>query len=158
MRIDHHIARGRFREQVSLGGLTGLTKTGIYLFRLPPGVTSMALHWHENSDEWMYILDVGEGAVLLVWERGDEKSREEIVPKEVAVQNGDFIGFPLGVERAHALKAGSKELVYLVGSDQGSADVCHYSMEGKRTDYTVDEATGKIVGATRDEDIFKPST
>ncbi|KAI0747238.1 hypothetical protein C8Q80DRAFT_1345434 [Daedaleopsis nitida] len=150
----HHIATDRFQDIVSLGALTGLTKTGIHIYRLPPGMTSMALHWHESTDEWMYILNGGEGAVLLAWERGEEKSKEEIVPKEVAVKDGDFLGFRAGLELAHALKAGTTELVYLVGGERGSADVCHYPMEGKRLDETVDEATGKIVEETKDEDLF----
>ncbi|KAI0747252.1 hypothetical protein C8Q80DRAFT_830207 [Daedaleopsis nitida] len=115
----HNIATDRFQDQVLLGAITGLTKTGIYLYRLPPGMTSMALHWHESTDEWMYILNGGEGAALLVWERGEEKSKEEIVPKEVVVKDGDFLGFRAGVERAHALKAGTTELVYLVGARGG---------------------------------------
>ncbi|KAI0747227.1 hypothetical protein C8Q80DRAFT_1180184 [Daedaleopsis nitida] len=156
-RIDHFIAPDCHRLQARLGNLTGLTRTGVHLYRLPAGTTSMALHWHERVDDWMFILDGGEGGKLLVWEPQGEKSKAEIVPTEVEVKNGDFLGFRAGVERAHALKAGATEMVYLVGGSREPVDVCHYPKEGKRTDIEVDMTTGKWKGDTKDEDRLATS-
>ncbi|KAI0747241.1 hypothetical protein C8Q80DRAFT_1180229 [Daedaleopsis nitida] len=120
-------------------------------------MTSMALHWHEHFEDWMYILEAGDGAVLLVWEPGQERSMRDIIPREEGIKTGDFLGFPAGVERAHALRAGTTELVYLVGGNRGPFDVCHYPMEGKKTETSVDEARGMFKGETKDEDRFAAS-
>ena len=114
-----------------LGDGTGFTKTGVHLYRLPAGTQCSPLHWHENEDEWMYILDAGEGAAVLVWEPSPDKGKEGIL-REVGVKNGDFLGFRKGVERAHTLKAGTTEMKYLVGGSRSEHDVCHYPMEGKK--------------------------
>lgn len=156
-RIDHFIAPDCHRLQARLGDLTGLTRTGVHLYRLPAGTTSMALHWHERAEEWMFVLDAGTGGKLLVWEPQGEASRGEIVPAEIEVQNGDFLGFRAGVERAHALKAGATEMVYLVGGSREAADVVHYPREGKRTDVEVDMTMGQWKGDTKDENRFATS-
>ncbi|KAI0703313.1 hypothetical protein C8Q76DRAFT_586464, partial [Earliella scabrosa] len=118
----HPVVSANHRYQVSLGDSTGLSKTAVHYCRLPAGATSTTLHWHSHDDEWMYILDAGEGAVMLIWEGGEG----EIVPREEAIKTGDFFGFKAGVERAHAFRAGTTEMVYILGGSREPLDVTHY--------------------------------
>ncbi|RPD53467.1 hypothetical protein L226DRAFT_554071 [Lentinus tigrinus ALCF2SS1-7] len=128
----HPIVHTNHRYQLSLGDITGLTKTAVHLGRLPPGATSTTLHWHTHEDEWFYVLEAGPDAVLLVWEGDSEvKDREVVVPREERVQKGDFFGFKAGVPCAHAFRAGATEMVYLIGGSREPLDISRYPAEGK---------------------------
>ena len=51
------------REKTALGNAAGLTQFGVNLTRLKPGAASALRHWHENEDEFVYVL---EGELVLV--------------------------------------------------------------------------------------------
>jgi len=85
-----------------LGQPAGLTRLGVNLAWLPPGKESYAYHLHHREEEWMYVLE-GEGTV-------------EVDDREVAVGEGDFLGFPPGV--AHLVRnTGAAELRFLQGGE-----------------------------------------
>lgn len=154
VRINHPIVDAHYRYQVKLGDELGFTKTGVHLFRLPPGVTTTPVHWHSNEDEWMYILDGGEGGSILIWEPTQPQDQGEGGGlREEAVKNGDFFGFKAGVERAHSLKAGTKEMVYLVGGSRSTHDVCHYPLERKKL--VIDQVDGKVTWKEEDVDTAR---
>src|ERR1043166_8395601 len=44
------------REKYALGNAAGLTQFGVNLTRLKPGAASSVRHWHENGNEFVYIL------------------------------------------------------------------------------------------------------
>ncbi|TFK49258.1 hypothetical protein OE88DRAFT_1662695 [Heliocybe sulcata] len=113
------------RDLAHISDATGLTKAGVHLTRLPPKQESGVLHWHNNDDEWVYILSAGEGAVMLI-KKGDEEVKEE------PLKDGDFFGFPAASEIAHIMKSGEKEVVYLVGGSREVMDVCYYPKMKKR--------------------------
>ncbi|EIN08717.1 hypothetical protein PUNSTDRAFT_102178 [Punctularia strigosozonata HHB-11173 SS5] len=125
------------RLQLSLGDSVGLTKTGIHLIRLRvrPQQTSTVLHWHGVDDEWFYVLEAGDDAVVCV----QEGAGHEV--KEHKVRPGDFAGFPAGKPWGHAFKSGNAELVYLCGGTSTSVDECHYPLLGKRV--LIDRGVGK---------------
>ncbi|KAJ3554117.1 hypothetical protein NM688_g3275 [Phlebia brevispora] len=128
------------RSVFALGDACGLTKQGIHFCRVDPHVATTVYHWHNNDEEWCYILEAGEGgAILLTHEEGTE------TPKEVKVYKGDFLAFPSGKRNAHALRAGDHELVYLVGGTREALDVCTYPLEGKKlvADWTSSDTQGK---------------
>ncbi len=162
---SHHVVTTNHRFQVSLGDSTGLTKTGVHFCRLPAGATSTTLHWHGNDDEWMYILDAGEGSVLLIWEppavplpsstATATSGRANVVPREEALRSGDFLGFKAGVERAHALRAGAKEMVYLLGGSRVPLDVTHYPEAGKRM--VAEPAPGEVSWTVEEQHVVKVS-
>ena len=156
----HPIDSSNHRYQVSLGDSTGLTKVGVHFCRLPAGATSTTLHWHSHEDEWFYILEAGEDARLLVWEPGERERTdgkvvmeegEEIIPREEAVQAGDFIGFKAGIQRAHALRAGEREMTYLVGGSREELDVSHYPASGRRM--VISSAAGGVSWMVEDNAI-----
>jgi hypothetical protein len=51
------------REWQSLGEVAGLTQFGVNLVRLRPGAASSARHWHEQEDEFVYMV---EGELVLI--------------------------------------------------------------------------------------------
>ncbi|KAI9061567.1 hypothetical protein FKP32DRAFT_1594366 [Trametes sanguinea] len=144
----HPIDSANHRYALSLGDTTGLTKTGVHFCRLPPGATSTTLHHHTHDDEWYYILHAGEGAVLVLYEppaesaAGAGTARE--APREEEIKSGDFIGFKAGAgyARAHALRAGSKEVVYLVGGSREPMDMSVYPLMERRL--VVDRSGGGV--------------
>jgi len=66
-----------------------LSQFGVNLVRLKPGAASSARHWHEQEDEFVYMI---EGELVLVEDEG-----------ETIVKPGDAAGFKAGVPNGHHL-------------------------------------------------------
>ncbi|KAI0824933.1 hypothetical protein BC628DRAFT_382700 [Trametes gibbosa] len=138
---EHPMNRAANHYTVSLGDSTGLTKLGVHFYRLAPGATSTTLHYHTVDDEWYYIIDAGsDDAVLIIWEAPEENPGADMaevkgpgVAREERIWTGDFLGFKGGEKgaHAHALRAGSKEVIYLVGGNRSPLDHCVYPLLGK---------------------------
>src|SRR5947208_14997786 len=77
------------REKTALGNVAGLTQFGVNLTRLKPGAASALRHWHENEDEFVYVL---EGEIALIEDSG-----------ETMLKPGDAAGFKAGVSNGHHL-------------------------------------------------------
>src|SRR5262245_3127112 len=77
------------REKVVLGNAAGLTQFGVNLTRLKPGAASALRHWHEQEDEFIYVV---EGEITLIEDGG-----------EVLLKPGDAAGFKAGVANGHNL-------------------------------------------------------
>jgi uncharacterized cupin superfamily protein len=103
---------GRFYRQ--FGSLLGLTQFGVTLTRLAPGTWSSQRHWHENEDEFLYVI---EGRPTLVTDRGEQE-----------LQPGMVAGFPAGAPDGHHLinKTAESVVVLVVGS-HAAVDRVHYS-------------------------------
>jgi uncharacterized cupin superfamily protein len=78
---------GRARQR--LGNAVGLNQFGVNLTRLAPGAASSLRHWHQNEDEFVYVL---EGEVVLVEDDG-----------EILLRPGDAAGWKAGVPNGHCL-------------------------------------------------------
>ena len=72
-----------------LGDVCGLTQFGVNLTRLKPGACSAHRHWHENEDEFIYIV---EGEATLIEDGG-----------ETVLRAGDCAGWKAGVANGHCL-------------------------------------------------------
>lgn len=101
------------RSKQALGNAAGLDQFGVNLTRLAPGARSSLSHWHENEDEFVYML---EGEVTLV--EGDG---------ETVLKAGDAAGFKAGVKTGHHLenRSGSDALYLEVGT-RAQAERGHY--------------------------------
>lgn len=77
------------REKRALGDALGLTRVGVNLTTLYPGVASSMRHHHTHEDELIYVL---EGTVVLITDAGEQ---------ELAA--GTCAGFPAGVPDGHQL-------------------------------------------------------
>jgi uncharacterized cupin superfamily protein len=90
--------RGRARRR--LGNAADLTQFGVNLTRLEPGAASSQRHWHQNEDEFVYML---EGEVVLIEDGG-----------EIVLKPGDAAGWKAGVANGHCLvNRGDREAVFL---------------------------------------------
>src|SRR5262245_60332036 len=101
------------REKSALGDLVGLTQFGVNLTRIKPGAASALRHWHENEDEFVYML---EGELVLIEDEG-----------ETVLRPGDAAGFKAGVANGHHLvNRTQKDAVYLEIGTRAPAERAHY--------------------------------
>lgn len=102
------------RVKRALGDATGLHQFGVNLVTLPPGVWSSQRHWHENEDEFVYIL---EGEATLVTDAG-----------ETRLTPGMAAGFPAGRRDGHHLINKSRApILYLEVGTRADDETAHYS-------------------------------
>jgi uncharacterized cupin superfamily protein len=106
-----HVCHGR--EKAALGNVAGLTQFGVNLTRLKPGTASALRHWHENEDEFVYVL---EGELVLIEDGG-----------EVVLKSGDAAGFKAGVPNGHHLiNKTNRDAVYLEVGTRAASERAHY--------------------------------
>jgi uncharacterized cupin superfamily protein len=102
------------REWQSLSAVAGLTQYGVNLVRLKPGAASSARHWHEQEDEFVYVV---EGEMVLVEDDG-----------ETIMRPGDAAGFKAGIPNGHHLvNRTERDAVFLVVGTRSPRERCHYS-------------------------------
>src|SRR2546423_12485061 len=88
------------REKQRIGDAVGLTQFGVNITRIKPGSASALRHWHEQEDEFIYLL---EGEFVL---------QEDA--SETVLQAGDAAGFKAGRGVGHYLVNRSRQdAVYL---------------------------------------------
>jgi uncharacterized cupin superfamily protein len=88
------------RERKRLGNAIGPDQFGVNLSRLKPGAQSSQRHWHQNEDEFVYIL---EGEVVLCENEG-----------ETVLRAGDAAGWKAGVPNGHCLvNRSTRDVVFL---------------------------------------------
>lgn len=96
----------------------GLSHFGAFEEILPPGSRSARLHWHEEEDEFVYIL---EGTATL--HEGSQTS-------ELGV--GEAACFPAGTPEGHCIENRTdKPLRYLVVGTRAPRDRVHYPAEDR---------------------------
>lgn len=85
-----HDAPVRDRRWKALGAAAGLTRFGVNLVTLPPGVWSSQRHWHAVEDEFVWVVS---GELVLVTDAG-----------ETVLRPGDCAGFKGGDRDGHHLQ------------------------------------------------------
>src|SRR5262249_37788424 len=105
--------RGRMMSR-----LTGLTRTGVSIVRVPPGKESFVYHSHRHEEEWVYVLS-GRGVA-------------EIDGEDHEVAAGDFMGFPTPSVAHHLRNPFDEDLVYLMGGEHRDCDVADFPRLRKR--------------------------
>jgi uncharacterized cupin superfamily protein len=109
-----HDERVAGRSKKRLGDAVGLTQFGVNLTTLKPGSASAHRHWHENQDEFVYVL---EGALTLVENDG-----------ETILGAGDAAGFKAGVANGHHLvNRTDRDAVYLEVGTRTPRERAHFS-------------------------------
>src|ERR1700755_1703370 len=89
------------RHKTALGNAVGLDQFGVNLTRLEPGAATSILHWHEEEDEFVYIL---EGECVLSEEGGGE----------VTLKAGECAGWKANAPVGHCIENRSKADVVLL--------------------------------------------
>jgi uncharacterized cupin superfamily protein len=101
------------REKAALGDLAGLTQFGVNLTRLKPGAASALRHWHQEEDEFVYIL---EGEVVLIEDEG-----------QTLLKAGDAAGFKAGIANGHHLvNESSRDALILEVGTRAARERAHY--------------------------------
>jgi uncharacterized cupin superfamily protein len=104
--------QGRSRKR--LGRAAGLTQFGVNRCTLKPGAASSQRHWHENEDEFVYVL---EGEVTLCEDDG-----------ETVLKPGDSAGWKAGVANGHCLiNRSDRDAVFLEVGSRAATERAHYS-------------------------------
>jgi uncharacterized cupin superfamily protein len=106
-----HVVQGR--EKTALGNAADLSQFGVNLTRLKPGAASSLRHWHENEDEFVYILA---GELVLIEDGG-----------ETIMRPGDCAGFKANVANGHHLvNRTERDALYLEVGTRAPAECAHY--------------------------------
>lgn len=101
------------RAKRALGDVFGLSQFGVNLTVLAPGANSSARHWHEQEDEFVYIL---EGEAVLIDDAGEH-----------VLTAGMCAGFKAGIANGHMLVNRSAAPVTLIEVGTRSAvETAHY--------------------------------
>jgi uncharacterized cupin superfamily protein len=101
------------RHKQAIGDAAGLTQFGVNITRISPGAASALRHWHEQEDEFIYLL---EGELVLVENDG-----------ETVLKAGDAAGFKAGSGNAHRLiNRGTLDAVYFEVGTRAKAERVHY--------------------------------
>ena len=100
-------------EAADIGTAAHLTQFGVRIEKLLPGGMSSQRHWHENEDEFLYMLT---GDLVLV-----EDDSEHVLKEGMAA------GWKAGDPNAHHLiNRGDEPAFYLIVGTRAERDVCHY--------------------------------
>ncbi len=100
-------------EAVALGEAVGLTQFGVAMEKLLPGGMSSQRHWHENEDEFLYLLS---GELVLVENDGEHTLTE-----------GAAVAWKAGDDNAHHLINRSQlPAYYLIVGTRAEKDRVHY--------------------------------
>jgi len=106
------VVEGRSRKR--LGRAAGLTHFGVNICTLKPGAASSQRHWHENEDEFIYML---EGEVVLREDGGD-----------TVLKPGDAAAWKAGVPNGHCLiNRSDRDAVFIEVGTRASTERAHYS-------------------------------
>lgn len=105
-------------ESQHLSGAGGLTQFVARLETLQPGSRSSDRHWHEEEDEFLYVLS-GEATVV------EEDGPHPLGP-------GDAACWPAGVANAHqVVNRSGAPCTYLIFGTRMARDVVHYPDRGE---------------------------
>jgi uncharacterized cupin superfamily protein len=106
-------AEHKGRHKQALGDAIGLTQFGVNLSRIEPGASSALRHWHEQEDEFIYMLD---GELVLIENDG-----------EMVLRPGDAAGFKAGSGNAHKLiNRSNRDAVYFEVGTRAATERVHY--------------------------------
>ena len=106
-------AECRGRHKRALGDVVGLTQFGVNITRIEPGQASALRHWHEQEDEFIYVL---EGELVLAENDG-----------EIVLKAGDAAGFKAGSGVAHRLiNRSGRDAVYFEVGTRAKSERVHY--------------------------------
>ena len=126
MIVRRGTARARTRDDPDFGTMEtaafsdtgGLRQFGAFAQTLQPGAKSSTRHWHEQEDEFLFVLS---GQVTVVENDGAH-----------VLEPGDAACWPAGVPNAHhVVNASDAPCTYLVVGTRLRHDVCHYPDVGR---------------------------
>ena len=115
--VHQHNPTG-IRHTRTLTDALGFEDMGVHLVRLAPGHDSSELHYHEEDEEFIYVISG----------RGTTQIGEAVYD----IGPGDFMAFPKNSPAHNMHNPYSEDLVYLVGGTRAPIDICNYPDKGLR--------------------------
>ena len=101
------------RHKQALGDAVGLTQFGVNLTRIGPNAASALRHYHEQEDEFVFIV---EGELVLIENEG-----------EVVLKAGECAGFKAGNGNGHRLvNRSNRDAVYIEIGTRSPNERVHY--------------------------------
>ena len=110
----HHPEWFEGRNEQRLARILGVTQFGVNHLTLEPGACSALRHWHEQEDEFVFVLD---GELVLIDENGEHP-----------LAAGMYAGFPAGEANAHHLcnRSTAPARLLVIGTRHWGAEIIHY--------------------------------
>ena len=102
------------RHEQRLARTLGVTQFGVNHLTLEPGSYSSLRHWHEQEDEFVFVLD---GELVLIDDNGEH-----------TLTAGMYAAFPAGEDNAHHLcnRSASPARFLAIGTRHRGAEIIHY--------------------------------
>ena len=101
-------------KQIKVGDLGGLTQFGVNKTILPTNSATAMRHWHEEEDEFVFIIS---GSAILVDKDGEHE-----------MNSGDCATFKAGDNNGHAIvNKSNKDVVLLEVGTRSKKDIVHYT-------------------------------
>lgn len=117
-------------ERLRYSDAGGLTQFGAYVETLRPGARSSDRHWHEEEDEFLYMLS---GEATVIEEDGDH-----------LLHPGDAACWKAGTANAHqVVNRSGAPCTYLIFGARVAHDIVHYPDVG-RILYDFDDGTWRL--------------
>jgi uncharacterized cupin superfamily protein len=105
-------------ESLPYSDAGGLTQFGAYVETLRPGARSSDRHWHEEQDEFLYVIS-GEATVI------EDDGAHPLYP-------GDAACWPAGAANAHqVVNRSDAPCTFLIFGTRMAHDVVHYPEAGR---------------------------
>jgi uncharacterized cupin superfamily protein len=103
---------GQYEQR--LARVLGVTQFGVNHLTLEPGAYSALRHWHEQEDEFVFVL---EGELVLIDENGERP-----------LSAGMYAAFPAGEANAHHLcnRSSAPARFLAIGTRHRGAETIHY--------------------------------
>lgn len=124
------------KHEQRLARVLGVTQFGVNHLTLEPGAYSALRHWHEQEDEFVFVL---EGELVLIDDNGEH-----------VLAAGAYAAFPAGEANAHHLcnRSASLARCLCVGTRHRGAETIHYPDDNLTFDGPLmrDEKGDRIVG------------
>jgi len=127
-------------KQIKVGDLGGLTQFGVNKTILPTNSATAMRHWHEEEDEFVFIIS---GSAILVDKDGEHE-----------MNAGDCATFKAGDNNGHAIVNKSNEdVVLLEVGTRSQKEIVHYTDKDlinhvdrtQTKQYTFKDSSGKII-------------
>ena len=127
-------------KQIKVGNLGGLTQFGVNKTILPTNSATAMRHWHEEEDEFVFIIS---GSAILVDKDGEHE-----------MNAGDCATFKAGDNNGHAIVNKSNEdVVLLEVGTRSQKEIVHYTDKDLINDvdrtqtkqYTFKDSSGKVI-------------
>ena len=127
-------------KQIKVGDLGGLTQFGVNKTILPTNSATAMRHWHEEEDEFVFIIS---GSAILVYKDGEHE-----------MNAGDCATFKAGDNNGHAIVNKSNEdVVLLEVGTRSQKEIVHYTDKDLINDvdrtqtkqYTFKDSSGKVI-------------